>query len=184
MRNFKLISNNNNNNNKPPDPPPARRTGKRAATEIVSYNPNGGGGVSQPRPRPRPQHVLPPPAPRTVPFSSLPFVLNTSRPHPPANPVTRRTPRFPGAPRLRGGGLSNHATASLPSGHFTPEPDPDTDIGTLSSKYSLDRRWASIHIYNIYTLSTQYLHNIQAGRGGENLPAQVPAPLLQGRVSV
>jgi len=25
-------------------------------------------------------------------------------------------------------------------GHFTPEPDPDTDIGTLSSKYGLDRR--------------------------------------------
>ena len=26
------------------------------------------------------------------------------------------------------------------SGHFTPEPDPDNDIGSLQSKYSLDRR--------------------------------------------
>lgn len=26
------------------------------------------------------------------------------------------------------------------TGHFTPEPDPDSDIGSLQSKYSLDRR--------------------------------------------
>ena len=36
--------------------------------------------------------------------------------------------------------LNSWTNVSPLPGHFTPEPDPDNDIGSLQSKYSLDRR--------------------------------------------
>ena len=50
-----------------------------------------------------------------------------------------RRPEFSSLPPLTN--TSSPTSPELIAGNFTPEPDSqETDIGTLSSKYSLDRR--------------------------------------------
>ena len=53
-----------------------------------------------------------------------------------------RRPEFSSLPPLSSSSPSPVASREIIAGNFTPEPDSqqDTDIGTLSSKYSLDRR--------------------------------------------
>ena len=122
MRNFKLINTKNDtnyNNN-------YKKTTKKSITDIVSFNPNGASYSNRKL------------IPRKPQFSSLPFIFVNN--NEPKNP-----PHLPLKPSLRLFRASTSADRasidrSLSSGHFTPEPDPDTDIGTLSSKYGLDRR--------------------------------------------
>ena len=122
MGNFKLINTKNNShfNNS------YKKTTKKSLTDIVSFNPNGASYSNRRLIQRKPQ------------FSSLPFIFVNS--HEPKKPSY-----FPPKPSLRVFRASTSADRtfidrSFSSGQFTPEPDPDTDIGTLSSKYGLDRR--------------------------------------------
>ena len=110
MRTFKLINNNNKNESL------VNNLNKKNYIDVVCYNPNGNSL--------NPRYS----ASRKVKFSSLPHI-NISKPASKSKRVLPTTPNTKS--------LFNMLVSS--SGHFTPEPDPDHDIGTLSSKYGLDR---------------------------------------------
>lgn len=123
MRNFKLIGSKNDTNYDHNH----KKSNKKSITEIVSFNPNGASYSNRKLIQRKPQ------------FSSLPFIFVNN------NELNKRTSHFLPKPSLsvfRASTSADRASfdRSLSSGHFTPEPDPDTDIGTLSSKYGLDRR--------------------------------------------
>ena len=113
MRTFKLLHNNNKNDSLVT----VNNNNKKNYIDVVCYNPNG---YSL-----NPRHS----ASRKVKFSSLPHINITK----PASKSSKRL--LPQTPSTKS--LFNMLLPS--SGHFTPEPDPDHDIGTLSSKYGLDR---------------------------------------------
>ena len=110
MRTFKLLNNNNKDEALVTN---SIINNKKHFIDVVCYNPNG--------------HSLNTRLSRKVRFSSLPHISSSNKP---SSSKSRRL--LPQTPSTRN--LFNRLISV--SGHFTPEPDTDHDIGALSSKYS------------------------------------------------